>query len=114
MILVADSATTETLSRAADEDVVQRYTVNISGNRPADLVVLRHRINVFLESSEKPVAVLRFGGPYSGALWLKGELVGEFWREPSGSYVVVEIEGGFKQPTPREGVDPVGYLLGRL
>ncbi len=114
MALIADSPTTEALSKAADEDVVRRYAVSIGGDRAADLVVLRQRINVYLESSEEPVAVLRFGSPYSGALWLKGDLIGEFQKEPTGSFVVVEIEDGFKRPAPKEGVDPIGYLLQRL
>ncbi len=114
MALLIESPMTESLSRAAAEDVVRRYPVDIGGNRTADLVVLRKRINVYLESSEEPVAVLRFGGPNSGALWLKGDLIAEFQKEPAGSFEVIEIKDGFKRPGPREGVDPIAYLLERV
>lgn len=114
MALLIDSPTTEALSRSADEGVVRRYAVSIGGNLAADLVILRQRINVYLESSEEPVAVLRFGSPNSGALWLQGDLIGEFQKDPTGSFVVFEIEDGFKRPSPKEGVDPFEYLLERL
>ncbi len=114
MALLIDSPTTEVLSKAADGDVVRRYAVSVGGNRAADLVVFRQRINVYLESSEEPVAVLRFGSSHSGALWLQGDLIGEFQKESAGSFVVFEIEDGFKRPVPKEGVDPIGYLLERL
>ena len=114
MATLTESPTTETLSKAAGEEVVQKYEVTIGEDCTADLVVFRRRINIYLESSEKPVAVLRFGSLYSGALWLKGELIGEFRREPEGSYVVVEVEDGFKKSPPLVGTDPIEYLLNRL
>lgn len=114
MALPVASPTLEDLSKTVGEEVVKRFEVNISENRTADLVVLRDRINVYLESSEKPVAVLRFGSRYSGALWQEGNLIGEFRIESPGSSVVVEIEDGFKRPTPIEDTDPLAYLLHRL
>jgi hypothetical protein len=108
------SPTIEDLSKTVGEEVVKRYPVSIGENHTADLVVLRDRINVYLESSEKPVAVLRFGSRHSGALWQDGNLIGEFRRESPGSFVVVEIEDGFKRPTPIEDTDPLEYLLHRL
>ena len=106
--------TTEALSKAAGEEVGKKYEVNIAHNRTAALFALNDRINVYLESSDKPVAVLRFGGQYSGALWLGGDLVGEFRKDPSGSFVVVEIENGFKRSAPLTGADPIKYLLDLL
>ena len=114
MALLAAPPTMEALSKAAAEDVVRKFEVKIGKDRTAGLVVLLDRINVYLESSERPVAVLRFGSPYSGALWLDGDLVGEFRREPKGDFVVVEIEDGFKRPIPIEGEDPIRYLLDRV
>ena len=114
MAMLAGSPTTETLSRAAGEEVVKKFEVNIGEDRTVDLVVLRYRINVYLESSERPVAVLRFGSLSSGALWLKGDLIGEFRRDSTGSFVVVEIEDGFKKPAPIEDTDPLTYLLDRV
>ena len=114
MAMLTGSPMTETLSKAADEVVVKKYEVNIDEDRTADLVVLPRRINIYLESSDMPVAVLRFGGPHSGALWLKGDLVGEFSRKPAGSFEVVEIQDGFKKPEALECTDPIKYLLDRL
>ena len=115
MARLAEPIMTEELSKVAGEDVPKKFEVEIGKGRNADLVVFGDRINVFLESSEKPVAVLRFGGPHSGALWLHGTLVGEFIKEhPTGVFVVVEIEDGFKKLTPIEDKDPIRYLLERL
>ena len=115
MAQMAEPLTTEVLSKAASEDAPKKFEVEIGKDRSADLVVFGDRINIFLESSEKPVAVLRFGGPYSGALWLRGTLVGEFIKEhTTGVFMVVEIEDGFKKLTPIEDKDPIRYLLERL
>ncbi len=114
MTLLATPPTTEVLSKAAGEEVGKKFEVKIDKDRTADFVVLRDRINVYLESSDRPVAVLRFGSSYSGALWLEDDLIGEFRREPAGSFVVVEIKDGFKRPTPIEDTDPIVYLLDRL
>ena len=114
MSTLAAPPKTETLSRVAGEQVVRKYGVSIGDGRIADLVVLPQRVNIYLESGEEPVAVLRFGSLYSGAMWLQGNLMGEFSMKPTGSFVVVEIEDGFKRPTPVEDVDPLQYLLDRL
>lgn len=115
MARLAEPLTTEALSKAAGEDAPKKFEVEIGNNRNADLVVFGNRINVFLQSSESPVATLRFGGPFSGALWLGGALVGEFIKEhTTGAFVVVEIEDGFKKPNPIEDKDPIRYLLERL
>ncbi len=106
--------TIEVLSRAAGEEVGKKFAVKIGKDRIADLLAMSGRINIYLESSPEPVAVLRFGSAYSGALWLAGDLIGEFSKEPTGSFVVVEIEDGFKRPTRIEGKDPITYLLDRL
>ena len=113
MELLAAPPTTEVLAQATGGDVV-KYEVSIGDDCRADLVVFRDRINVFLESSERPKAVLRFGGPASGALWLEGDLIAEFMKEPAGKFVVVEIEDGFKKPGLKEDTDPIRYLLDRL
>ena len=114
MAMLTGSPMTETLSKAAGEEVVKKYEVDIGENRRADLVVFRGRINIYLESSDTPVAVLRFGSPHSGALWLEGDLVGEFSREPAGAFEVIEIQKGFKSSETLESTDPIEYLLNRL
>ena len=115
MARLAELLMTEALSKAAGEDAPKRFEVEIGKGRNADLVVFGNRINVFLESSENPVATLRFGGPHSGALWLGDNLIGEFIKEhTTGTFMVVEIENGFKKPIPIEGKDPIRYLLERL
>ena len=106
--------TIDVLSRAAWEEVGKKFAVKVRNDLTADLVAISGRVNIFLESSEEPVAVLRFGGPHSGALWMGGVLIGEFNQDPTGSFVVVEIEDGFKRPGRIRGKDPIAYLLDRL
>ena len=114
MVPLTAPPTIEVLSKAAWEEVGKKFSVKVGNNRTADLVAISGRVNVFLESSYEPVAVLRFGGLYSGALWIGGDLIGEFNQDPTGSFVVVEIEHGFKRPGRIEDKDPITYLLDRI
>ena len=45
---------------------------------------------------------------------MNNELVGEFIGKPKGSFVVVEIEDGFKRPSSIDDKDPIRYLIERL
>ncbi len=114
MALLETLPTTNALSEAAGERVGRRYEVEIDEDSTANLFVFRDRVHIYLGPGETPDAVLRFGSLYSGALWVHGDLIGEFTRDPSGSFTVTEIEDGFKKSSPIENVDPVKYLLGRL
>ena len=87
---------TESLSKVIGKEATKKIEVAIGNDRRVDLLVHRDRIDFFLESDEEPVAVLRFGSSYSGALWLSGDVIGEFHKDPKGPYVVVEIQEGFK------------------
>lgn len=112
MTLLNSPPTTETLSKAIGDGVGRRFAVDLGAGRTVDLLATWNRVNVYSHTSDTPVAVLRFGGTHSGALWLKDDLIGEFRKEPTGSYVVVEIKAGFKSPTPID-MDPIKYLLDR-
>ena len=105
---------TESLSKVIGGKVTKKIEVGIGNNRKVNLLIHREQIDFFLESTEEPVAVLRFGSSYSGALWLSGDVIGEFHKAPKGPFVVVEIQDGFKKPHPVEDVDPIEYLLDRL
>ena len=105
---------TESLSKVIGGEAIKKVEVEIDDNRRVDLLIHRDQVDFFLESSEEPVAVLRFGSSYSGALWLSGDVIGEFYKAPNGPFVVVEIQDGFKRPHPMEDVDPIGYLIKRL
>ena len=114
MVPLTAPPTIDVLSKAALEEIGKKFAVKVGNDRTADLVAIAGRVNIFLESSEEPVAVLRFGGPYSGALWIGGDLIGEFNRDLTGSFVVVEIKDGFKRPGRIEDQDPIRYLLDRV
>lgn len=114
MVPLPAPPTIDVLSRAAYEEVGKKFAVKVRDDRTADLIAISGRVNIFLGSNEEPVAVLRFGGPHSGALWIGGELIGEFNQDHTGSFVVVEIEDGFKRPGRIENSDPIAYLLERL
>ena len=107
---------THTLFKATRREVGKRFEIGIDENRTADLLVFSDRINVYVQSNDNSVAMLRFETSFSGSLWLRGELVGEFIQDayPSGSFVVVEVEDGFKRPTPPVSIDPIYYLLQHL
>ena len=79
-----------------------------------DLIVQSDRILAYRDEEERPVAVLRFGGPYAGAagtIWVSGELVGEYEKDREGNFMVTEIEAGFKVPQSRRQLDPVAHIL---
>ena len=63
MAPLAAPPTTEALFKAAAEEVARKFEVEIGKGRIADLLALGDRINVYLESSDKPMAVLRFWQP---------------------------------------------------
>ncbi len=114
MAMLETLPTTDALSEAAGDAVGRIYEVDIGDNATANLLAQRNWVRVYLESGEMPAAVLRFGSLNSGALWVHDNLVGEFAREPSGSFAVTEIEDGFKKPFPITNTDPIKYLLDRL
>ena len=114
MALLQTLPSMDVLSEAAGEGTGRRYEVALGEDATANLFVLRDRVHVYLGTEDTPAAVMRFGGLHSGALWVYDSLIGEFAREPSGSFAVTEIEGGFKKPSPIEDIDPIEYLLERL
>ena len=114
MALLQTLPSTDALSQAAVEGTGRRFEVALGEDATANLFVLRDRVHVYLGTGDTPVAVMRFGSLHSGALWVFDSLIGEFGREPAGSFTVTEIEDGFKRPLPIYDIDPIEYLLERL
>ena len=76
-----------------------------------ELVLQIDRILAYRDDEDTPFAVLRFGGPHSGAIWMGGQLVGEYDKDSDGKFVIIEIEAGFKRPNSRRQEDPVAHLV---
>ena len=88
-----------------------RYKIVAKGT-DVELVLQGDRILVYRGDEDAPFGILRFGGPHSGAIWIRGELVGEYDKDTTGKFVIIEIKAGFKQPASRRQEDPVAYLVG--
>ena len=102
--------TTDQLLADALSTVGVRHRVRGVGSE-MDLVVYGDRILAYLGEGEMSVAVLRFGGPYSGTIWVGGELVGEYDKDQEGEFLVTEIKEGFKKPQSRRRLDPVAHVI---
>ena len=77
-------------------------------------IFLQHdRVCLFTSQSERPIGIIRFGGPSSGTIWLEKELVGEYDKTLEGQYILVQVVDGFKVPESKEEKDPLLHLLER-
>ena len=72
------------------------------------------RILAYKGDDSTPFGILRFGGPHSGAIWLNGDLIGEYDKNLEGDFIVVEIEDGFMDFETRRTEDPIAFLIGRV
>jgi hypothetical protein len=102
--------TTDRLLTDASTSAGVRHRIKVNGAE-IDLVVQMDRILAYRDEEDMPIAVLRFGGPHSGAIWIGERLVGEYEKDQEGQFVVTEIEAGFKRPTSRRQEDPVVHLI---
>ena len=100
--LLTDAATANPMS--------VRRRIEVHG-MPLDMILQIDRILVYRGDEDKPFAVLRFGGPHSGAIWIDGQFVGEYDKDNEGNFVVVDVESGFKQPDSRRLEDPFAHLV---
>ena len=78
---------------------------------PVAIYLQSDRIHVYRGSDQEPFATLRFGGPYSGAIWINGEVSGEYEKDSDGRFIVTEIDSGFRMPDSRREQDPVSHVL---
>ena len=81
-----------------------------SGSVLVVLVLQNDRILAYRDDETKPFGMLRFGGPYSGAIWIGESLVGEYGQDINGQIVVVDVDAGFLQPGSRRVKDPIEVL----
>lgn len=89
---------------------IVRQRIEVQG-MPLDLILQMDRILVYRDDENEPFAILRFGGPHSGAIWIDGQFVGEYDKDRDGNFVVVEVEAGFKQPDSKRLEDPFAHLV---
>ena len=105
--------TAEELLKEAAETSGARRKVKFKGNT-LELHLQDDRILVYREEDTRPIAVLRFGGPYSGTIWLNDQLIAEYGKDHKGNFMITDIQSGFKLPNSRRRDDPVQHLLGQL
>ena len=79
-----------------------------------ELVLQMDRILAYRDDEDSPIAILRFGGPHSGAIWIGGQLAGEYEKDRDGKFTIIDIEAGFKQPDSKRHEDPVAHLVNRV
>ena len=103
------------------EDLIREASVTSGARRKvefrgitSELHLQDDRILVYRGEETRPIAVLRFGGPYSGAIWLNNQLIAEYDKDDKGNFIITDIQGGFKLPDSRRPDDPVLHLLGQL
>lgn len=113
MTAFGKAPTTDELLREASQAASVRHRVEFEG-LALELLLQMDRILVYRGDEQRPIAVLRFGGPYSGAIWLNDRLIAEYDKDSNGHFVVTVIEAGFKLPDSRRQEDPVQHLLGQL
>lgn len=87
-----------------------RHKIDAEGT-VVHLFLQTDRILAYRGDEATPMAVLRFGGPHSGAIWMSGELVGEYHKNLNGKFILVEIEEGFKLPDSMREEDPVAHAV---
>ena len=113
MTLAKNPPDTDQLLTQAAKSTGVRYHVEVKGN-VLELVLQIDRVLIYRGDEPTPIAVLRFGGPHSGAMWLNNQLIGEYDKDREGKFVVTEIESGFKRPNSRRHEDPVVHIIRQL
>ena len=110
MTVYSSPPPTDQLLIKAATSAGSRCRINAKGTA-IDLLLQADRILAYRGDEDVPFAVLRFGGPHSGAIWIDGQFVGEYDKNLAGNFVIVEIESGFKKPDSRREEDPVAHLI---
>jgi hypothetical protein len=110
MTQYASLPTTDKLLSEAATAAGTRHKIE-AGGTVVDLFLQSDRILAYRGDEDTPIAVLRFGGRYSGAIWMEGELVGEYHKNPDGQFILIEIEAGFKLPDSLRQEDPVAHVI---
>ena len=105
--------TAEELFKEAAETSGARRKLEFKGIT-LELHLQDDRILVYREEDNRPIAVLRFGGPYSGTIWLNDQLIAEYGKDHEGNFMITDIKEGFKLPNSRRRDDPLRHLLAQL
>ena len=113
MSLYSSPPTTDQLLTEASTSAGIRRRIRVKG-AAIELVLQIDRILAYRDDEDTPFAILRFGGPHSGAIWIGGQLVGEYDKDRDGKFTIIEIEAGFKQPDSRRQEDPVAHLVNHV
>ena len=113
MTMYQTAPTAEELIKEAAVTSGTRRKVESKGTT-LELHLQDDRILVYRHEDTQPIAVLRFGGPYSGTIWLNDQLIAEYGKDHEGNFIITDIQGGFKLPDSRRRDDPVQHLLGQL
>ena len=103
--------TTDELLQQAASTVGMRRLV-YSSDTLITLFLQSDRILAYRGEESTPFGFLRFGGPRSGAIWMNGEVIGEYDKNIEGEFVVVEVEDGFLAGH-QQRQDPLDYLIQR-
>ena len=103
--------TTDELLQQAASTVGMRRLVH-SSDTLITLFLQHDRILVYRAEEPTPFGFLRFGGPRSGAIWMNGEVIGEYNKNIEGEFVVAEVEDGFLAGH-QQRQDPLDYLIQR-
>ena len=90
-----------------------RHRIQLEG-MVVDLFLQTDRILAYRDNEATPAAILRFGGPHSGAIWMNGEVIGEYHKNLDGRFMLVEIEEGFKLPDSMREQDPLAHVVNCL
>ena len=113
MAMSQTAPTAEELLKEAAETFGARRKVEFKGIT-LEFHLQDDRILVYRQEDTRPIAVLRFGGPYSGTIWLNDQLIAEYGKNREGNFTITDIQRGFKLPNSRRLDDPVQHLLGQL
>lgn len=103
--------TTDELLQQAASTLGMRRLVH-SSHSLITLFLQSDRILVYRGEEPTPFGLLRFGGPRSGAIWMDGQVIGEYDKDLEGEFVVVEVEDGFLAGH-QQRQDPLEYLIQR-
>lgn len=110
MSFTSSYPTISELLTEASLNPTRRQTLDVAGT-PVAIYLQPDRIHVYRDNDPEPFATLRFGGPHSGAIWIDGEVAGEYEKDSDGRFIITEIDSGFRMPDSRRERDPVRHIL---
>ena len=101
-------------STGVPESPYRMWLEDPDSQRIFQLFTTSQRTFVYREEDDEPIGNIYFGGQHSGAVWLRGELIGEYRMDPKGDLILTKVNKGFKEPESRGVKDPLAYLIERI